>query len=360
MRICFLADGESVHTIRWCSHFRKSGHEVHLITFKDVTIEGVVVHYVNAGRIERSGGNWKIIFLYRKVRKIVNTIHPDILHAHYATSYGLIGALSKYHPYVVTALGTDVLISPFQSRIYKMVIKYVMRKADWITSMAEHMTEKLVSLGVDKTKISVVIFGIDDEIFNRKNRHLPDNKFLLTSTRNFEAVYNIPLLLDAVRKVKDKIPNFRVNMIGDGTLRNDLEAMVKDYKIDDIVKFTGKLPQPKIAEALNNSHLFVTLSLSDGNNISLNEAMACGAFSIASDIPANRQWISDGINGFIVPTDDPDVLAEKIFYVYKNYSDLENACLELNDNIVREKLLWKTNIKIVENKYELLTKNYGK
>ncbi|MFA6924326.1 MAG: glycosyltransferase [Bacteroidales bacterium] len=360
MKICYLADGESVHTVRWCKYFKESGHEIHLITFKNVLLEGINVHYIDAGKINISGGNWKIILKYRRIKLLINKIKPDILHAHYATSYGLIGALANYHPYIVTALGTDVLISPFQSKIYKLIIKFVMRKADWITSMAEHMTEKLVLLGVEKGKIDAVIFGIDDEIFNKNNRKLPDDKFVIASTRNFEPVYNIPLFFNAIKIIKDKIPNIHVNMLGDGSLRNEFKKMVNKLEISDVVDFIGKVPQPEIAEVLNNSHLFVTLSLSDGNNISLNEAMACGAFPIASDIPANRQWITDGINGFIVPLDNPDILAEKILFVYENYNKLEKDCFELNDKIIQEKLLWRKNMNFVEQKYKLLSKKYEK
>ena len=235
-----------------------------------------------------------------------------------------------------------------------------MKKADWITSMAEHMNKKLISIGIKEEKISVVIFGIDDEIFNKINRKLPNDKFVITSTRNFEPVYNIPLLFKAIKLIKFKIPNLQVNMLGDGSLQNEFKRMVNEFEISDVVKFIGKVEQSKIAETLNSSHLFVTLSLSDGNNISLNEAMACGAFSIASDIPANRQWITDGVNGFIVPVDDENILAEKILFTYKNYEKLENACFELNDKIIQEKLLWKNNMNFVEQKYVSLTKIYEK
>ncbi len=360
MKICYLADGESIHTIRWCRYFSGIGHEIHLITFKNVNIDGIHVHYIDAGKIDRSGGNWKVISKSYKIKSLIKQIKPDILHSHYATSYGLVGALSNFHPYIITALGTDVLISPFRSVLYKIMIKYALKKADWITSMADHMTEKIISFGIAENKISTVVFGIDDAIFNRIDRKLSGDKFVITSTRNFEPVYNLPLFFDAIKIIKEKIPNLTVKLIGDGSLRQDFEKLVKDLQIDNIVTFLGKVSPVKIAEVLNNSHIFVSVSLSDGNNISLNEAMACGAFSIVSDIPANKQWISEGINGFIVPVDNPEILAQKILYAYKNYNQLEKGCCDFNDKIIRDKALWRKNMEKVRQKYESLIALYEK
>lgn len=57
MKICLLADGGSIHTVKWCLHFYEKGYDVHLITFRNVKIENIHVHFVNAGEIKVSGGN---------------------------------------------------------------------------------------------------------------------------------------------------------------------------------------------------------------------------------------------------------------------------------------------------------------
>ena len=86
--------------------------------------------------------------------------------------------------------------------------------------------------------------------------------------------------------------------------------------------------------------------------------MACGCVSIATDIEANRIWIKEGTNGFLVPTDKPEILADKILYVYRYYTDLKETSASFNDKIIAEKALWSSNMAIVENKYrELCKKN---
>ena len=354
MKICYLADGESIHTKRWCQHFGGLGHHVFLLSFKDVDIDGVDVFFVDTGNVKPEGGNWKVLLKVNKVRSILKKIKPDILHAQYATSYGIMGSLTGFHPYVITALGTDVLISVKDSAIYYFLVKYALSKADWVTAMADHMHEAILKMGTYPEKVDTVIFGIDPEVFNHKKRSLPDDSFVITSTRNFEPVYNLKLLIKALQIINSKIENFHVNLIGDGSLREELENLVKKYNLTQKIKFTGKVSQTQIAHVLNKSHLFVTVSFSDGNNISLNEAMACGTVALASDIPANHKWISEGINGYIVPVDNPQYLANKILDVYNNYESIAIKAIEFNDKIIAEKAIWANNMAKVEEKYNLL------
>ena len=355
MRICYFADGESIHVVRWCKHFASLGHEVHLISFKKAEIENVQTHFSSSGNIAVSGGNWKVLLKFRKVRRLLKQIRPDILHAHYATSYGITGALCGFHPYVITALGSDVLISPKQSLVYKLLLKFGFSRADWITAMADHMKIAMIEMGVPAAKVDTVPFGIDPEVFNDRGRSLPADKFVITSTRNFEPVYNIPHLINAVAIAKEKIPNLQLNMIGAGSLKPEIEALIAEKGLDAQVRFFGKVPQPVIAETLRASQLFISVSLSDGNNISLNEAMACGTFCIATDIPANTQWIENGKNGFLVQINDVKGLAEKIVNSYLHYEELQQRALPLNKRIIAERGIWSANMLAVEKKYKSLT-----
>lgn len=356
LKICFFADGESIHTVRWCNHFLKLGNIVHLITFKNILIPGVNVHFIDCGNINETGGNWKVLLKFRKVKKVLREISPDIFHSIYATSYGITGALCGFHPYVITALGSDVLISPKESNIFKVLLKYAFSKADWITAMAEHMNVAIRKIGVPAIKISTIPFGIDPAVFNSSSRNLSTEKFVITSTRNFEKIYNIPHLIKAVAKVKNVIPNLHLNLIGAGSLRSEIEELIGEVGLKENVTFFGKIQQPEIASILNSSHLFISVSFSDGNNISLNEAMACGVFCIATDIPANRQWIVDSVNGFIVKVDDVDELSKKIEEAYLHYDEFQKVSIPINEKIIQERGIWSTNMKVVEEKYRSLIK----
>lgn len=354
MRICFFADSESIHTVRWCNHFMKAGHEVHLISFKSSSVAGISNYFVETNNISVKGGNWKVLLKYRKVKKLVKKINPDIFHALYATSYGITGALCGFKPYIITALGSDLLISPKNSKIYRHLLKYAFSKAQLITVMSDQMKIEAENLGVPASKVMTLPFGIDPKVFNPNERNIDTTKFVVTSTRNFETVYNIPHLLYAIEKVKDRIPNLHLNLIGTGSLKNEIESLVKELKLESVVTFFGRIPQPDISKILNKSHVFVSVSLSDGNNISLNEAMACDTFCIATDIPANRQWIKHGENGFLIEINDVESLAEYIITSYENYDELQEKSLLLSKKMIEEKGIWDVNMKRMENEYKRL------
>ncbi len=354
MKLCFLADGESIHTLRWCSYFLEQGCDIHLISFKNVSIRGVHVHFVNAGKINVDGGNWKVLLNVFRVRKLLKKIRPDILHAHYATAYGIVGAVSGYHPYILTAYGSDVLVSAKNNKVYRFLVRFAMKKATLVTAMADHMRDEIISMGIKEDKVKTLVFGIDPKVFNRTNRRLPDNKFVISSTRNFEPVYNLNLLMQALEIIKDKIPELYVHLIGDGQERSMLEERIREMELSEKVKFHGRVSQKTIAETLNATHVFISTSFSDGNNVSLNEAMACGCVNLASDIPANRSWIKDGVNGFLVPVDDPVYLAEKILEIYKHYNEIQNKALSFNDQLIHEKAIWSKNMNWMKMKYEEL------
>ena len=351
MKICFFADGSSIHTIRWCSHFQSLGHDVHLITFSKSEIPKVSVHLIEIGSINVKGGNWKVLFKYRKVKQLLKEISPDIFHALYATSYGITGALCGFHPFIITALGTDVLISAKESKVYNVLLRFAFSNADWITAMSDFMKLEIEGMGVKPEKVSTVPFGIDPAVFNADKRQVENDKFIITSTRNFETIYNIPHLINAIANIRNKIPKLHLNLIGSGSLKGELEALINIRKLNDMVSFPGKLSQVEIAKSLNSSHVFVSVSLSDGNNISLNEAMACGAYCIVTNIPANTQWIKDSENGFLVEINDVDGLAAKIEEVYLKYQIIQEKAIPISQAIISEKGIWSVNMKRVEDKY---------
>lgn len=361
MKICLFADAESIHTIRWCNYFVDLGHEVHLISFKKSKLTNVTNHFVSSGKINVKGGNWKVLLNFKKVKAILRDINPDIFHAHYATSYGITGALCNFHPFVVTALGTDVLISPDQSKILKYLLKWALKKADWITSMADHMTVKIHELIGNSNKVMTLPFGIDTNVFyENSNRSLLSDEFVIISTRNFEPIYNIPHLILAYKQIVHLIPNSKLILIGAGSLQNELVQLISDLGLTNNVEFKGKIAQTEIASFLNSSHVFVSVSKSDGNNISLNEAMACGTICIATSIPANVQWIKNGENGFLVSIDDVDDLAAKILDSFKNFDSYQPKFNELNQLIIAEKADWKKNMSDVILNYKRLISNQKK
>lgn len=356
MKICFFGDSGSIHIQRWCKHFSSLGNEVHLITFSSVQIEGTQVYSVLNSKIAVEGGNWKVLFKFRHVRRLLKEIKPDVFHAFYATSYGITGALVNYHPYIITSLGTDVLISPKNSFIYRTLLRFAFRRADLVTAMSEQMNKAVRELGVGDRKVITLPFGIDPGVFNNSDRKLKEDAFVVTHTRNFESIYNIPHFIRAIALIADEVKGLHINMVGAGSLEGEMKQLVKDNGLESYFHFHGKITQTEIAEMLRSSHVFVSVSLSDGNNISLNEAMACGTYPIVSDIEANRQWIDDGVNGRLIEIDDDRALSDAILEAYTHYPELSARATALSEERIQAFGLWPENMKRMVMQYEQLVK----
>ena len=107
MKICFLAPASNYHTKKWCKWFTEHGHQVHVVSFINAPIDNTTAHYVNTGADVDSRDSQKLEYLLRarEVKKIVDEIKPDVINAHYATSYGTVAALSGLRNYILSVWG---------------------------------------------------------------------------------------------------------------------------------------------------------------------------------------------------------------------------------------------------------------
>ena len=129
--------------------------------------------------------------------------------------------------------------------------------------------------------------------------------------------------------------------------------MVKRYNLQDRVSFLGQVDNQRLPDILRSADVFVSTSLSDGTNISLLEAMACGVFPVVTRIEGNEQWIKDGKNGYLVPLDKPDCLAAKLVEASQNLELRKNAAIE-NRQIVESNADIRKNMKMYEEEYRNL------
>jgi len=338
MKICFVANAESIHTERWVNHFTKNGHEVHLISHKGRDIKSVIFHKlitIGNSKIKREGITLLGLFTFfiRAIQTvyILRRIKPELIHGHNIVLGGFYGTLSGLHPIVVTAWGTDVLIAPHRSVLIKKIVKYVIKKADIITCDGLNTKNAMVTLEAEEEKIKIIYFGID----TRKNHpSLRDNHFrerikindspAVISIRNLNPIYNVETLINAIPMVLSEIPDTKFIIAGTGPSEKELIELSRSLKIEKSTIFTGSLASDEISKYLASSDIYVSTSLSDsGLAASTGEAMACGLPVIVTDVGGNREWIIEGESGFIIPVRDHNRLAEKIIILLKNTNTRE-------------------------------------
>ncbi|MBU3103188.1 glycosyltransferase [Clostridium gasigenes] len=313
MKICYLADIKSQHTEKWCKYFLGKGYEIHVISLRSGEIEGVTVHSLDIDNSvsQKENSSDKIGYLKKiiKIRKLVKQINPDILHAHYASSYGLFGALCNYHPYVISLWGSDVLLFPKEGLVQKSILKYNFKKADEIFSTSEYMAREAKKY--TNKNIYITPFGIDINIFNDKEERSND-EVNIGIVKSLEKVYGIDYLINSFNVIVNKYPDKKINLyiIGKGTQEKILKDLVIKLGLEKKIKFLGTMPLEKIGEFYNKMHIAAVPSLSESFGVTVLEAQACGIPVVVSDIEAFEETTIIGQTSLMCKKKDVNSLVE--------------------------------------------------
>ena len=280
----------------------------------------------------------------------------SIIHIHWAIPTGLIGvwigALIR-KPLVVTIHGSDLRIALEKSGFVRRLFIYVCKRANHLNCVSEVQKKELEGLGIPAKKISTIPMGIDAAFLETgKNREVESKNRPITilSNRNLLPIYNVSLLIRAIPIILKDEPETKFRIAGDGSERKALEREVKSLNINSSVEFLGRVPHEEMPNLLSQADIYVSTSLHDGTSVSLLEAMGSGVFPVVTDIPANREWITNGENGFLVSADEEESLASKIIDAIRN-RELVMKSRERNRLIVEQKALWPEYIKKVEHIY---------
>ncbi len=136
----------------------------------------------------------------------------------------------------------------------------------------------------------------------------PGKKWLMAMGRlSYAKGYD--LLLSAYQKIADKYPDWQLIILGEGSLRPELESLSKNLNLENRVVLPGSLKDPFLL--LKKAQLFVLSSYYEGFVNSLGEAMACGLPVLSFDCPGGpREIIRHEIDGLLIPAEDVTALAD--------------------------------------------------
>lgn len=317
MKICMLASASSIHSYRWVKYFAEAGHDITWISL--VPNEFEPLDRVGFHDLSPVSGVYGLLLAGLKARRIIAANRPDLVHAHYVGSYGVLALIAGFTPLVATPWGSDVIFgkdSPFK----RPFIGAVLRRAALVTCDAWHMRDQVMAFGVPAERIHIINFGIDTQRFRPRGRSLAIRHSLglgeapsVISLRNFDPVYDIPTLLRAIPLVLARRPETRFIIVGRGPLEAELKTMAESLGIGDATRFVGFIPNQDLPDWLSSMDVYVSTSLSDaGIAASTAEAMACGLPVVITDSGENERWIEPDENGLLVPVTNPEILAEQV------------------------------------------------
>jgi glycosyltransferase involved in cell wall biosynthesis len=331
------------------------------MTPPDEPVEGCKIFKLEKGRKFKYITYWRRI---REIRSLLKEINPDVIHAHYITTYGFMAALTGFHPLVTSVWGSDILIESKSSRMMKKRAEQATKAADLYHCDGIKPRKALEEHGVPSDKIVTIGFGIDharaspdartDEI---KERHGFSSHPVIISLRSLYPIYDIGSLVKAIPLVLTSHPEARFLIVGGGPEEMMLKELARSLKVEDKVIFVGRIPYEEIPRYLASSDIYVSTSLSDaGLAASTGEAMACELPVVITEDPDNRDWVTDGHNGFIVPVKSPEKLAEKMNVLLENES-LRKEFGKRNRKVILERNDYNREMSKMEKEYKRLAGN---
>lgn len=358
MKVLFLSAIENTHTIRWVNALVHKGLEVTLIGMKNSKNEK------NKSLIDTKV---KIIYLPIKgklgyylnkffINKIVEKENPDIINVHYASGYGTLGRFIQFENKLLNVWGSDVYDFPNQSKIKKQILIKNLNSYKAIASTSNCMAKETEQYLTKKQEIYITPFGVDIEKFKNLNLEKKENKIVIGIVKTLEPKYGIEYLIRAIKELekildKENFEKVKVKIYGKGYLKETLENLAKELKIEEKVKFEGFILNSEVPKAINEIDIFVVPSILDSESfgVAAVEAMACEVPVIVSDADGLKEVVIDNKTGFIVPKKDYKAIAEKI-KILVNDRRLRKEMGEKGRKRVIELYEWNNN---VENMVEI-------
>lgn len=311
LRVLYFADAASVHTRRWVAAAVERGARAVVVTRNPGEVPGADEVITLRPGSDKLSWFAALPEVRRVSRELMQRFQPTLVHGHYVTSYGLWAAACGLKlPKVLTAWGSDILVTPRESRLMRAVVGWSLHHADLITADSMDMLDEIGRYHPG-APCHQILWGADTDRFVPGE---PAPGFQVLSLRSWEPNYNIDLLIKAFARLVQQRPEAqaRLCLLGGGPQAAELQALAQQLRVHDQVDFVGRVGDQAMVEALQRSRVSVSVPSSDATSVSVLESMACGLPIIASDLPANRQWITPGQGGWLVPARDEAALVQAL------------------------------------------------
>ena len=285
---------DSPHVANFITRFSADDYELQLISTgnKFMSFQSNIILDFSLIRF------WNVLITPFNIRRIAKKFQPDVVWVHQANSIAFYAvlALKNRFPLALTVWGSDILIAPMKSFWIRVMTRFVLHHVDIITADAKFLGEKTLALSPKpETPLHLCQFGINPlEVEMKKER-------VVFSNRGHKKLYRIDEVIRAFHRFQAaNSSNWKLVVAGSGEETQNLKNLAQELGLGDKITFVGFLSADENASWYGRSAYYISIPESDGTAVSLLEAMHYGCVPIVSDLPANREWIIHGENGFIV------------------------------------------------------------
>ncbi len=329
MKILYFSLDYTPHDHRFLSVLSQSGHEglyVRLQRGKRQTEDRPIPPNVEI--VQWAGGQKEFAWrdlprLTLDFSRLLKRLQPDLVHAGPLQTAAFIAALAGAKPLLSMSWGFDLMRDAHKNRWMESITRYTLRRSAFFTSDAEVTRSLAVELGMNPHKTVVFPWGVDLAHFRpAPPQPAPPAAFTLFSNRSWEALYGVDVLAQAFVQVARQREDVGLLLLGGGSQASQIRQILLNGGALERVQMPGHIPNPQLPRFYQMADLYISASHTDGSSVSLMEALACGLPCLVSDIPANREWVREGENGWLFPDGDWQALAAKILHAVHHRADL--------------------------------------
>ncbi len=299
------------------------------------------------------GHDWKMMY---RLFKLMKDQKPHIVHTR---NWGSVDAIIP-----AKLAGVSIVIhsehgwnndDPRGKNIKRRIArKFLSYLVDHFIAVSDDIKNWMVqSVGISTKKISVIINGVDTKKFHKGDKvsvksafGFSSNDFIIGTVGRLSPIKNQLILLKAFSKLDHKQKSFRLVLVGDGPEKNRLKELKGKLPWGERIFFLGL--RNDINQILQMFDVFVLPSKSEGICNTILEAMASGLPVIATHVGGNPELVVDNLTGFLIPSNDPDILSATL----KRYIDGKDGLIIYQGNNARQRAVNKFSLEKMVSGYE--------
>jgi len=352
LNILYLSAAYTTHDRRFLESFVGAGWRVTYLPLSDKRLDRRPLPAGVAIATWGDASDSPVLSLARRQRlgEVIAQSAPDVVIAGPVQSAAALAALAGAQPLITVSWGSDVLVDADKTARDRFLTRFALGNSAGVFGdclAVRHAVHRHSSIGDDR--IVTFPWGIDLDSFSpgepkisvRRDLGWTDNEVAI-STRSFEPVYAIDVLIRAFAAVYQQRPSARLLLIGSGSLDADIRGLIEELGIDTVVHAPGRIAYELLPDYFRSADLYVSSALSDGTSISLVEAMACGLPVVVSDSFGNLEWVRQGVNGALARPGDPESLAAAMLPLLAN-RDVAGSMAKANIETARKRANWVAN-----------------
>ena len=294
---------------------------------------------------------------------IYKNTEPDIAHLN-SSKAGVIGSLAKVYYSIFFPHHSIKIIYTAHGWVFKEPLSKIIKEIYfWAEKITARWKKKIIvlskeeekvaisDLGLKIEKLSLIPLGIDDikfadravarDFLEKKLECKFEDAKVVGTIANLFYTKGLDVLVNAVNKIKEKVKGkVKFVIIGDGSEKEGLVSLIKIYNLENEILLTGSIPDA--SKYLSAFDLFVLPSRKEGLPYTVLEASQAQLPIIATEVGGVPSLIKDKVNGLLIKSEDPTMLANALEYAFDHPEEMRTMAVKTLEHRDLSKMLQST------------------